>query len=461
MTFCNNRMRVRTFSLIGVWLAGFWIAPISAQDARIEGLGFLNNRFRSSVAWGVSLDGRVVVGEAAVRGWLDDDAFYWTRETGMVSIGWAHTSAEGCSADGQVLVGSIIREGYHEAMYWTAQDGLVPMGDLEGGKLGSTAVAVSANGRVAVGPGHSEASGDAAEGAVWRLGRRPRGIGDLPGGYYYSSAADVSANGKIVVGVSYAETEWPAIIWTRRGGMVPIGDLPGGSVYAVARAISPDGRVVVGQGSTGRYGQTFWWTAETGMINLGGLPDTDRQASLPFDVSADGGVVVGNAEHHHYHVDGAAVWDATHGMRSLYRMLRDQFGVDMSSWARLLGAHAVSGDGFTIVGYGERTNRDIEAYRVELPCLEFCDRCSLAEKLSVNCATDEAGRPRVEGVVRHGRPGATVTLCLTDRLYVKNRCKTRTVNADGRATARWLRPAGEGWQVRMKECNVETYVTCP
>src|SRR5436305_614399 len=57
-----------------------------------------------------------------------------------------------------------------------------------------------------------------------------RGLGDLPGGRFESFPAGISADGKVVVGQGVSEAAGAyseAFRWTLETGMVGLGDLPG------------------------------------------------------------------------------------------------------------------------------------------------------------------------------------------------------------------------------------------
>lgn len=286
-------------------------------------------------------------------------------------------------------------------------------------------------------------------------------MGDLPGDQFYSQAQGASADGKLIVGGSSATEGYNAITWTRRDGLTSLGDLQGGPTSSWAYAVSPDGRVIVGQGWSDNGGEAFRWTAESGMVGLGDDPQGHFQ-SWARDVSADGSIVIGMADGGPYRYFGAGVWEATHGMRSLMRVLEEQFGLDMSDWNALNTSYAVSGDGFRIVGSAERSdNRAIEAYMVRLPCLEFCDRCSFSERLSVEAQPDNTGGYMVTARLRDAKPGAEIALRLSDALWVNLLDRQRTVDARGRAKARWHGVTPGCCRVALRECDVSADVICP
>jgi probable HAF family extracellular repeat protein len=122
-------------------------------------------------------------------------------------------------------------------------------------------------------------------------------LGSLPGLGPTARALDVSADGSVVVGdsgfgpnVNYTR----AFRWTAAGGMVDLGHPSGRATdVAVARAVSADGRVVVGQADSDTGSQAFRWTLEGGMVGLGSGANGFSTAN---GVSADGTVVVGGTQ---------------------------------------------------------------------------------------------------------------------------------------------------------------------
>src|SRR5687768_15163446 len=121
------------------------------QGTGMQPLGFLTGEI-SSVAYAVSADGSVVVGQSGMN------AFRWTPESGMEPIG-SFTPAS-VSADGSVVVGTAQAEGV--ATVWTPEDGTQTLQSylqskfnlsLPGWQALTEAVAVSADGNVIAGTG--------------------------------------------------------------------------------------------------------------------------------------------------------------------------------------------------------------------------------------------------------------------------------------------------------------------
>src|SRR5207247_5278902 len=117
-------------------------------------------------------------------------------------------------------------------------------------------------------------------------------LGDLPGGVFDSRANAVSGDGSVVVGTGHSASGSQTFRWTS-GGMVGLGVLPGGN-FSEPGGVSGNGSVVVGHSGDAfapAQVKAFRWTAGSGMVGLGVLPgDTSSSAS---GVSADGSIVAG------------------------------------------------------------------------------------------------------------------------------------------------------------------------
>ncbi|MCP4089030.1 MAG: autotransporter domain-containing protein, partial [Gammaproteobacteria bacterium] len=187
------------------------------------GLGFLNTggTFFYSEAHGVNADGTVVVGWSSSAG--GDEAFRWTKTTGMVGLGFLtsgyRSEATGVNADGNVVVGvSSDSNSHYQAFRWTETGGMVDLGHLAGGTTDE------------------------------------------------SQAHGVSADGKVVVGFSEMPNGYEAFRWTEADGMISIAQwlTDNGVTVAItprfASAVNADGSVVVGimmADPTSAFGEAF------------------------------------------------------------------------------------------------------------------------------------------------------------------------------------------------------------
>jgi len=365
-------------------LVGCVCLPVAARAQpapSFHGLGDLpGGEFRSS-ATAISADGGVVVGQS--RSASGFEAFLWTPEGGMIGLGELpggsfRSEAEAVSADGSVVVGSSIsgvsgRSGIYEAFRWTAEDGMIGLGDLPGGGPDSRAYGVSADGSVVVGRSESADSGFTTEAFRWTQTEGMVGLGDLPGGHFESRANGVSPDGTLLVGQSVTAAGREAFRWTAEGGLVGLGSLGDiGGAVSDGTAVSADGTVLVGSSeSTESYPhpEAFRWAPDGGMVGLGDLPGGPFR-SKAYDVSADGSVVVGRSATSQSPGGAiefeAFVWDTARGMRSLRGVLVDELGLDLTGWTPL-DAFGISADGLTIAGEGLSPNGDLEAFVATLP----------------------------------------------------------------------------------------------
>lgn len=402
----------RVLVVLAMVVTGCIAQAQAAGEARFIPLGGLGGTSPTSIAYDVSSDGTVVVGEASGSGAAYGQAFRWTETGGMVSLGavpdgfgsWASrvtpdgqaaigttgvagtaashafrwqvtgsmvdlgtlpgfykTWARGVSADGGIVVGQV--EGDYpnsaQAFRWTEAGGIAGLGYLPGGAWNdSKAQAVSADGQVIVGVSRS-ARAAGYEAFRWTAATGMVGLGLLPGGAS-SNASHVSNDGAVVAGNAspYDLYQSRAFRWTAATGMVSLGVLPGGT-QSVLADLSADGRVAVGHSGS----EAYRWTEATGMVGLGRLSgDNGTAATL---VSADGSVIVG------YSYTATAseyfVWTGPTGIRRLRDILAAD-GLDVSAW-RDLKVNAISDDGRTVVGEGYNPRGLREGWVVRLPNL--------------------------------------------------------------------------------------------
>jgi probable HAF family extracellular repeat protein len=180
----------------------------------------------------------------AVR-WVWGSAGWEVENLGTGSSSWAY----GVSSDGRVVVGKAYNAaGGYRAFRWTAADGMQDLGTL-GGRH-SVAYGVSADGLVVVGGAWNTARRQRA--FRWTAADGMQDLGTLGGNQ--SVAYGVSADGAVVVGSAQnADGQWRAFRWTPVDGMKDLSDtysclLSNGSYFEAAFAVSPDGRYIVGWG---------------------------------------------------------------------------------------------------------------------------------------------------------------------------------------------------------------------
>lgn len=338
--------------------------PAAFAQAVFMGLGDLPGGDFESYAASVSANGRVVVGRSDSTGiGFREEAFRWTRGTGIVGLGlppvppsWMLSYALGVSGNGEVAVGGANfqrpRGRVREAFRWTQSEGMVGLGHLPGPQSYSDAFDASDDGSVIV--GHSNST-NGEEAFRWTQATGMLGLGDLTGGSFNSAARATTPAGNIVVGHGAASHGLEAFRWTQKKGMVGLGVLQGDS-HSDAYAVSADGSVVVGRSGD----SAFRWTSETGMVDIG----SPGRESRALGITGDGTVIVGHDSR--FQVGGrAAIWHPVHGEVSLYDFLTNEHGLDLTGW-ELSEAVGISKCGTTIVGIGRNPSRDYEAWMVQI-----------------------------------------------------------------------------------------------
>jgi len=365
---------VKSASIVLIGTAIPCLALTASAAPSFTGIGIPEGAVES-VAEGVSADGSTVVGSVnhgAFEG--DDEAMRWTRATGIQLLGFlggattGQSEARAASADGSVIVGaSSGLDPDPQAFRW--QNGVMePLGTLAPG-LGSLGHAVSADGSTVVGGSRSVPGSPAPNEAFrWTRSEGMAGLGFLvenPTPQTFSDAQGVSGDGSIAIGYGYSDLGLEAFRWAQATGILGLGDLPGGLYFSVASGISSDGSVVVGAGwpDTGGF-EAIRWTEASGMTPLGRLPGGSNSEAI--DVSADGSIVVGGGDARGSAGSIAFIWDEANGMRNLERVLVDDLGLDLSGWT-LSFALGISDDGRTIVGRGTNTLGQTEGWVAVIP----------------------------------------------------------------------------------------------
>lgn len=286
---------------------GNWITGISGSNAGIQafawsestgifGLGDLPGGEHLSEAYGVSNNGRVIVGNSAsgAAGPGLREAFRWTPDEGMVGLGFLggaenrkSSSARDVSADGTVIIGSTSIDGdfAYTSFRWTETTGMVPIADLPGGRDQSSVRDLSADGRWIVGGGGGENFDGTFrdEAVLWHPDGTPEGLGFLDRGMDIigrSNANSVSDDGSIVVGNSFSfEFGEELFIWTRSDGMRPLEEFlltdHGIDVDAMGwnlnyAMISGDGTTLAGAGTSINGG----FHSEAWMVRLVPVPSS-------------------------------------------------------------------------------------------------------------------------------------------------------------------------------------------
>ncbi|MBP6748220.1 MAG: autotransporter domain-containing protein [Xanthomonadaceae bacterium] len=300
-----------------------------------------------SKPWGISGNGRVVVGESNLSAmvWRDGSS---TPTALAMPAQTIVSAAYAASADGSVIVGSYSlpqsnpsRFGPNPIAYrWTQATGVV--GIAPAATTSSTATGVSRDGSVVVGSAFVTALNALAPFRWTQTGGSVL-LGLMPGSNM-SVATGVSGDGSIVVGWGSFGLQGvsQAYRWTESLGFVGLG-LPTGATAARAQAISDDGGTIVG----GVDGRAARWRPANGWVLLDLLPGHTQ--STANAVSADGSVVVGGS--YNATESRAVRWTGTQA-QTIEQWLAAS-GYTQTIGVGLVAATGVSADGSVVVGYSE------------------------------------------------------------------------------------------------------------
>ncbi|URQ75292.1 MAG: autotransporter domain-containing protein [Candidatus Ochrobactrum gambitense] len=297
----------------------------------------------------------------------------WTLgQSGLLDgLGENGSSAVAVSADGKVIVGSAFVERTNQygqsiitqhAVSWVGGGATLDTG-APGMGVASGAVAVSANGKVIIGWSGDRLEDPNKEAMVW-LNGSSKGValfssGDDYGQITGADARAVSGDGSVIVGRLLDENDhrraakWVNVSADVNNFAIDLGTLNGDSSDALA--ISRDGNVIVGwaDDQNGKQWATSWRGDATAPTKLG--TPADAVSSQAIAVSNDGAVIIGNADYGSSKGRGLS-W--TNGAST--PTVLNPVGDGHSS-----SAIAVSGDGKVIIGESEifeASNRTTATY---------------------------------------------------------------------------------------------------
>lgn len=292
-----------TFTRLGNPSGGSYARAVSADGSVVVG-----NTYEGAFRWtpntgmvaldfgcafDVSADGLTIVGYRSIAG--IPRSMLWTSDQGVVYLDHTPDSsyssiAYGISGNGSVVVGGVTLDARSadQPFRWTESEGIIRFGSVLGGRrpLFGIASDTSADGSIVVG----FASG--INGFRWTKNEGMVELGDLPGGYVGSVANGITSDGSVVIGASNSTFGWEAFRWTSDKGMVGIGDLPGG-YGSSARGISDDGAIIVGESNSENHDVAFIWDEEHGIRNL---RDMLSEILPPVDKGVLDGWILTNAE---------------------------------------------------------------------------------------------------------------------------------------------------------------------
>lgn len=233
---------------------------------------------------------------------IDVHADWPTFELFGKPAGWTRATPRGMSPDGNVIVGGGSSPLGDEAFIWRRESGFQVVGDLPGGPVEGVLVAVSADGRVAVGYGESvDGTGNYVEAMSWTNETGLVPLGRI-GGTGSTWAESVSDDGQVIsIDATFTdisvETRHVAQ-WTQGTGLTWPLNVNGSPLKGRVGKVAPDGSFILARDSSqtntneGRASQ--WFSGESHVIALPlpeGFDPDDYSAGW---ISRDGRRILGS-----------------------------------------------------------------------------------------------------------------------------------------------------------------------
>ncbi len=322
----------------------------------------------------VSADGSAIAGISDAFG-----TFRWTEADGIVDLGrnaWLalgrgagspDISADGTRVSASIvdITGTLVTSGLWElGVGWTD---LMPPQPPDGGiideALGS-AWGMSGDGQVVTGlywrPGNFETGG--AHASTWT---QETGTVDLGSGGGNSRANGANSDGSIIVGwdENPITGPWRPAVW-ENGVKTILGETFDSDSASLAEAVTSDGSIIVGSSwnATFRWAEATMWTRDSAAqgagwveVPLGVLPGTivDLGVVQATGISDDGSIIVGFNQFVFGNYTGF-IWTEATGMVHALTFLADN-GITLEPNFILQSFSGISGDGTTIIGFGQET----------------------------------------------------------------------------------------------------------
>ncbi len=313
-----------------------------------------------SRAWGVSADGKTVVGviyDSNRVGYV----FRWTQGGGFDTTTFVGIARD-VDAAGTVMAGQYLVEGTLHA-FWRHVEGIFQdLGTFSPKPSHSEAWAISDSGDVVVGWAE-DVTGNRRP-FRWVADSGKVDLGTFGGND--GQAFDVSADGYTVVGWARDSTGFPrAFRWRPGEGLRDLGHTAMGLPWGWATGVSPEGEVVAGWViDANGQSQLFRWTEGGGVQVLGDLGDLFGFSGAPevyaTGIASHGSVIVGFVQE--AWSEDPFRWTPARGLEDLNKV----YAALLTEGSVLYAATDISPDGRYIVGWGRRAATErVEAFLLD------------------------------------------------------------------------------------------------
>ncbi|MBI5556146.1 MAG: thrombospondin type 3 repeat-containing protein [Deltaproteobacteria bacterium] len=214
---------------------------------------------------------------------VDEYVIMWTTDGGMIPLAGTAKQDGYCEPTDINNRGQVIGWGGNGTSLFWDTDGTVmniwnwaPVGWVDWG----WPQGLNDSGQV-VGQCMSDRGGEAF---LWSADAGMIGLGDLPGGAFYSMAMSINNNGQ-VVGLGSSDSGAEVFLWSADKGMISLGSA--GTNWCRGPFINDNGVVV------GSNGGAFFWTEETGKLSLNELidPASGWHLDEAYDINNAGQIV--------------------------------------------------------------------------------------------------------------------------------------------------------------------------
>lgn len=204
------------------------------------------------------------------------------------------------STDATIVVGSTFGGAGLEASMWTEKGGCELFGDIggPGDTIDSFFSGISDDGAVAC--GQSMVDSPSVEPTIWTAEEGMVALGDVPGGLHYGLAWAISGDGTTIVGDAIGDVSPDAWRWSADTGLENLELAEPGVTQSTVASVSHDGSLIGGHSNV--HGAMLW-TREHGMRSLQTLLAEEHGLELSgwtlvnvMAMSADGRALVGHGK---------------------------------------------------------------------------------------------------------------------------------------------------------------------